>query len=96
MCPDLQQPLGLGHAVSCAKKLIGDEPFALLLADDMIIGQQPCLKQLIDAFETYGRGNYAAVMEVPLDHVTRYGILDVSTRQGSTIKANSVVDSRFH
>lgn len=87
-----QQPLGLGHAVSCAKKLIGDEPFALLLADDIIIDQQPCLKQLIDAFETYGRGNYAAVMEVPLDHVTRYGILDVSTRQGSTIKANSVVE----
>ena len=59
-----QEPLGLGHAVWCARALVGDEPFAVLLADDLVLGATPCLKQLCDAWEGTG-GNMVAVMEVP-------------------------------
>lgn len=87
-----QIPLGLGHAVWCARHLIGDEPFALLLADDMIVGGTPCIKEMISAYEQMGRGNYAAVMDVPLDHVSRYGILDISQENGIILTARSVVE----
>jgi UTP--glucose-1-phosphate uridylyltransferase len=67
--------LGLGHAVWCARHLIGDEPFAVLLVDDLILGAKPCLQQMVEAFvET--RGNLVAVEEVPHDQTDRYGVLD--------------------
>jgi UTP--glucose-1-phosphate uridylyltransferase len=67
--------LGLGHAVWCARHLVGDEPFAVILVDDLILGAKPCLAQMVEAFvET--RGNLVAVEEVPSDQTHRYGILD--------------------
>jgi UTP--glucose-1-phosphate uridylyltransferase len=67
--------LGLGHAVWCARHLVGDEPFAVILVDDLFLGAKPCLKQMVDAFaET--RGNLVAVEEVPYDQTDRYGVLD--------------------
>jgi UTP--glucose-1-phosphate uridylyltransferase len=76
-----QEPLGLGHAVWCARSLIGDEPFAVLLADDLILADKPCLKQMIEAHAEVG-GNLVATMEVPRAHVSRYGILDAARDNG--------------
>ncbi len=85
-----QQPLGLGHAVWCARNLI-DEPFAVLLADDIVLAQTPCLKQMIEAYADVG-GNVVAVMEVPREHVTRYGMLDVAEEKGPLVRARGVVE----
>ncbi|TAD91045.1 MAG: UTP--glucose-1-phosphate uridylyltransferase [Alphaproteobacteria bacterium] len=68
------EALGLGHAVWCARHLIGDEPFAVLLADDLILADQPCLKQMVDAHAGVG-GSMIAVMDVPPAHTSRYGIV---------------------
>nr|WP_198027182.1 UTP--glucose-1-phosphate uridylyltransferase [Candidatus Paracaedibacter symbiosus] len=87
-----QHPLGLGHAVWCARHLIQDEPFALLLADDLILSQTPCTKQLVQAYENNGPGNYTAVMEVAAEKVSRYGILDIADQKNGVISARSVVE----
>src|SRR5882724_2272656 len=58
-----QEPLGLGHAVWCARHLVGNEPFAVILADDMVLSQKPCLKQMVDAYQETG-GNMVAVMDI--------------------------------
>jgi UTP--glucose-1-phosphate uridylyltransferase len=77
-----QEPLGLGHAVWCARHLVGDEPFAVLLADDLIQADTPCLKQMADVFaET--EGNVVAAMEVPDVHTSRYGIIDAGGASGA-------------
>ncbi len=70
------QALGLGHAVWCARHLIGDEPFAVLLPDDVIAAEKPCLKQMVEAYAEVG-GNMVAAMEVPADKASSYGVLDV-------------------
>ncbi len=62
-----QKPLGLGHAVWCARHLVGDEPFAVLLADDLVLADTPCLKQMVDVYGETG-GNVVAVMDVPREH----------------------------
>lgn len=72
------QALGLGHAVWCARHLIGDEPFAVLLPDDVIAAEKPCLKQMAEAYAETG-GNMVAAMEVPQDKISSYGVLDVAT-----------------
>jgi UTP--glucose-1-phosphate uridylyltransferase len=69
------EPLGLGHAVWCARNMVGNEPFAVLLADDLILTTEPCLDQMIRAHATVG-GNMIAVMDVPHEHTSRYGIVD--------------------
>ena len=69
---------GLGHAVHCAARLIGDEPFAVILPDDVIAAETPCLKQMVDAHSDVG-GNIVAAMEVPQSKVQAYGILDVAS-----------------
>ncbi|MBI3517075.1 MAG: UTP--glucose-1-phosphate uridylyltransferase GalU [Proteobacteria bacterium] len=69
------EPLGLGHAVWCARDLIRDEPFAVLLADDLILSAEPCLKQMVELHGKVG-GNMVAVMDVPREHTSRYGIVD--------------------
>jgi UTP--glucose-1-phosphate uridylyltransferase len=74
-----QEPLGLGHAVWCARHFIEDEPFAILSADDFIYGAKPCLHQMIEAYNTTG-GNLLAVMEVAADQVHRYGIIKPSKK----------------
>jgi UTP--glucose-1-phosphate uridylyltransferase len=76
-----QEPLGLGHAVWCARSLIGDEPFAVLLADDLILAERPCIRQMIDAHSEVG-GNVVAAMEVPSAQVSRYGILELARARG--------------
>lgn len=87
-----QQPLGLGHAVWCTRNLIGDQPFALILADDLILGDQPCLGQMIEAYEKIGSGNFAAVMDVEKDQVSRYGILDIEHDHNGIVKARGVIE----
>lgn len=69
-----QEPLGLGHAVWCARHLISDEPFAVLLADDFIYSKTPCLTQMVRAYEQTP-GNYLAIMDVPPEQANRYGIV---------------------
>ena len=75
-----QVPLGLGHAIWCARAFIGDDPFAILLPDDLVLSDTPCLKQLADAYHETG-GNVVAVTEVPREHTNRYGILDDRRRR---------------
>ncbi len=86
-----QEPLGLGHAVWCARHLVGDEPFAVLLADDLVLAETPCLKQLVDAYEETG-GNLVAVMDVPQEHTNRYGILDISSDDGYRVGVAGLVE----
>ncbi len=68
------QALGLGHAVLCAQRLVGNEPFAVLLADDLMVGQPPVLKQMVDQYNDW-RASILAVQEVPPEHTRRYGIV---------------------
>jgi UTP--glucose-1-phosphate uridylyltransferase len=86
-----QVPLGLGHAVWCARNLVGDEPFAVLLADDLILADKPCLTQMVDVHNETD-GNVVAVMEVPRDQTNRYGILDVEQDDGRLVKMRGVVE----
>ncbi len=86
-----QEPLGLGHAVWCAHALVGDEPVAVLLPDDMILGKTPCLKQMIDAHERTG-GNMIAVMDVPREHTNLYGILTPGRADGRLVEVKGLVE----
>ncbi|WP_041794180.1 UTP--glucose-1-phosphate uridylyltransferase GalU [Pararhodospirillum photometricum] len=86
-----QQPLGLGHAVWCAKAFVGDEPFAVLLPDDLVLSDQPCIKQLLDVHEKMG-GNVVAVEEVPRERTNKYGILDVVEDNGVVARAKGLVE----
>ncbi len=69
-----KKPLGLGHAVLCARDLVGDEPFAVMLADDLIDGETPCIRQLLEIFEQKNE-SVIALMQVPQDEVHRYGVI---------------------
>jgi UTP--glucose-1-phosphate uridylyltransferase len=86
-----QTPLGLGHAVWCARELVGDEPFAVLLADDLMVCEVPCLAQMVEAYGKTG-GNLAAVIEVPRTDTKRYGVLDVVRDDGRLVEARGVVE----
>ena len=86
-----QEPLGLGHAVWCARNLVGNEPFAVLLADDLIQSKTPCLKQMADAADETG-GNMVAVMDVPREQTARYGILDVGSDDGRLVEVRGLVE----
>ena len=86
-----QQPLGLGHAVWCARHFIVDEPFAVLLADDLIMAEPGCLKQMMAVYEETG-GNIVASEEVPPEHTDRYGILDVIEDDGKIARAQGLVE----
>ena len=84
-------PLGLGHAVWCAMQLVGNEPFAVILPDDMVLSNTPCLKQLIDAHTQVG-GHVVAVEDVPRENTNRYGILDVLSDNGKLAEARGLVE----
>jgi UTP--glucose-1-phosphate uridylyltransferase len=86
-----QMPLGLGHAVLCARRLVGDEPFAVILPDDLVLSHTPCLKQMIDAYNDVG-GNLIAVVDVPRQHTKRYGILDVEQDDGRLVSVRGLVE----
>ena len=83
--------LGLGHAVWCAKRLIGNEPFAVLLPDDVIAAEKPCLQQMVEAYAQTG-GNMVAAMEVPFERTSSYGVLDVAEDMGSILRVKSMVE----
>jgi UTP--glucose-1-phosphate uridylyltransferase len=83
--------LGLGHAVWCARRLIGDEPFAVILPDDVIAGDPPCLAQMVEAYAETG-GNMVAAMEVPEDKASAYGILDAGATDGPLVRVNGMVE----
>ncbi len=91
-----KEALGLGHAVSVTKELVGDEPFAVILADDVIHSETPCLKQLLDVYHKLG-GAVIAVMEVPDDRISAYGVVDATPLEdnGSTgrlFRVNDLVE----
>ena len=86
-----QDPAGLGHAVWSARHLVGDEPFAILLADDLVMSKQPCIGQLIDVYNETG-GNALAVMDVPREHTERYGVLDVGADDGRLAEVKGLVE----
>jgi len=85
------RPMGLGHAVWCARRLIADEPFAVLLPDDVIAAEKPCLAQMVEAYEQTG-GNMVAAMEVPPAKASSYGVLDIAEDMGSIVKARGMVE----
>jgi UTP--glucose-1-phosphate uridylyltransferase len=86
-----QQPLGLGHAVWCARDIIGDEPFAVLLPDDLMWGAPGALKQMVDAWETVG-GNLIATEEVPAEKTKSYGIIDPGETNGALTEVRGLVE----
>jgi len=86
-----QNPLGLGHAVWCGRNFIGNEPFAVLLADDLILAEPGCLKQMVDTYNKVG-GNIVAVEDVPREHTNRYGILDIESDDGTLASAKGLVE----
>jgi UTP--glucose-1-phosphate uridylyltransferase len=83
--------LGLGHAVWCARRLIGDEPFAVILPDDVIAADKPCLQQMVEAYAETG-GNMVAAMEVEPARSSSYGMLDVSDDMGQLVKVKGMVE----
>lgn len=85
-----QEPLGLGHAVWCARHIIGNEPFAVILADDLVHAPTPCLKQMVAAHKE--GTNMAAVMDVPREKTASYGILKIEEEQGDLVKAAGLVE----
>jgi UTP--glucose-1-phosphate uridylyltransferase len=85
------QALGLGHAVWCAKRLIGNEPFAVILPDDVIASATPCLLQMTEAYEETG-GCMVAAMEVPASLTSSYGILDVDLSVGPVLRVKGMVE----
>ena len=86
-----KEPKGLGHAVYCAKSFIGDEPFAVLLGDDIVDAETPCLKQMIDAYDEY-KTSILGVQEVAKENVDKYGILDVKYIEDRVYKVKDMVE----
>ena len=86
-----QEPHGLGHAIWCARAFIGDDPFAILLPDDLVLSETPCLAQLVEAYYETG-GNVVAVTEVPREHTNRYGILKIGRDDGRLVEVEGLVE----
>jgi len=86
-----QEPMGLGHAVWCARDIVGDEPFAVLLADDFMVGKPGCLKQMVDAYMKVG-GNMICAQEVPEDQTHMYGVITPGTRDGALTEVKGLVE----
>jgi UTP--glucose-1-phosphate uridylyltransferase len=79
-----QVPMGLGHAIWCARAIVGDEPFAIFLPDELMIGSPGCMKQMIDAYKEVG-GNLISVLEVPREEVSSYGVIAPGRRLDDTL-----------
>jgi UTP--glucose-1-phosphate uridylyltransferase len=86
-----QVPLGLGHAIWCARAIVGDEPFAIILPDELMIGEPGCLRQMVDAYQELG-GNLISVLEVPEDEVSSYGVITPGTRHGAITEVLGLVE----
>ncbi len=85
------EPRGLGHAVWCARKLVGDEPFAVLLADDLIQSETPCLTQMLAAYGEVG-GNLVATMDVAKADTAKYGVIDPGAAVGPRVEVKGLVE----
>jgi UTP--glucose-1-phosphate uridylyltransferase len=86
-----QVPLGLGHAIWCARTFIGEDPFAILLPDDLVLSNTPCTEQLVKVYNETG-GNVLAISEVPPEHTNRYGILKVGETKGDLVEVTGLVE----
>jgi UTP--glucose-1-phosphate uridylyltransferase len=86
-----QQPLGLGHAVWCARHIVGDEPFAVLLPDELMMGTPGCLPQMVEAYGRVG-GNIVAALEVPDDETHKYGVIDPGASDGRLTEIRGMVE----
>lgn len=86
-----QEPIGLGHAVWCARHIVGDEPFAIFLADELMTGKPGCMKQMVEAYERVG-GNVVCGYEVPADQTHNYGIVDPGAEDGDLIEVKGLVE----
>jgi UTP--glucose-1-phosphate uridylyltransferase len=86
-----QQPLGLGHAVWCARDIVGDEPFAVLLPDELMFGNPGCLAQMVQAYEQVG-GNIVAALEVPDSETHKYGVVDPGASDGHLTEIRGLVE----
>ncbi|GBQ52027.1 UTP--glucose-1-phosphate uridylyltransferase GalU [Komagataeibacter sucrofermentans] len=86
-----QEPLGLGHAIWCAREFIGNDPFAILLPDDVVQSEKSCIGQLVEVYNKTG-GNVLAVTEVPREQTGSYGILDVGADDGKTVEVKGLVE----
>jgi UTP--glucose-1-phosphate uridylyltransferase len=86
-----QEPHGLGHAIWCARAFVGDDPFAILLPDDLVLAERPCMRQLAEAYSQTG-GCVVAVVEVPRDQTNRYGILATGRDDGKLVEVKGLVE----
>ncbi len=86
-----QEPLGLGHAVWCARDIVGDEPFAIFLADELMIGKPGCMKAMVEVYNRVG-GNVVCGLEVPDDETGKYGIIDPGKRDGALVEVKGLVE----
>ena len=85
------EPRGLGHAVWCARDLVGDQPFAVLLPDDLVLGPMSCLEQMVADYDRVG-GNLVSVMDLAREHTDRYGVLDPGKESGSLVEVLGLVE----
>jgi UTP--glucose-1-phosphate uridylyltransferase len=86
-----QQPLGLGHAVWCARHIVGDEPFAVILPDELMLGKPNCLAQLVQAYEKVG-GNVVAALEVPDSETHKYGVIEPGESDGRLTEIRGMIE----
>ena len=86
-----QVPLGLGHAIWCARAIVGDEPFAIFLPDELMIGQPGCMKQMVEAYNEVG-GNLISVLEVPEEEVSSYGVIAPGKQDGALTEVLGLVE----
>ena len=86
-----QEPLGLGHAVWCAREIVGDEPFAVLLPDELMVGRPGCMAQMVEAYGRVG-GNLVCALEIPEEQVHSYGVIDPGARDGALTEVRGLVE----
>jgi UTP--glucose-1-phosphate uridylyltransferase len=86
-----QVPLGLGHAIWCARAIVGDEPFAILLPDELMVGTPGCMSQMVEAYGEVG-GNLISVLEVPAEEVSSYGVIDPGESRGALTEVRGLVE----
>jgi UTP--glucose-1-phosphate uridylyltransferase len=89
-----QVPMGLGHAIWCARAIVGDEPFAIFLPDELMVARARgtgCMKQMVDAYQEHG-GNLISVLEVPMEQVSSYGVIEPGAAQGAITEVRGLVE----
>ncbi|MEO1168676.1 MAG: UTP--glucose-1-phosphate uridylyltransferase GalU [Pseudomonadota bacterium] len=86
-----QEPIGLGHAIWCARYIVNDEPFAIFLPDELMLGEPGCMKQMVDAYHEIG-GNIVCGYEVPDDQTHNYGVVDPGAENGALVEVKGLVE----